>query len=92
MRRAVQLANRRGLHARASNRLVTMASRFASQLTLAVGDLEVDAKSMMGVMLFGATLYEQGNPPFTIGADGPDAADALDALAVLIGERFGEMD
>ncbi len=92
MRRQVRLANRRGLHARASARLTTLASRFSSGLTLRVDEVQVDAKSMMDVMLFGATLHEKGHPPFWIGADGPDAAEALEALALLIEERFGEAD
>lgn len=84
--RSVQIANRNGLHARPAAEIVKTAAKFKSEITIVRDDLEVNGKSIMGVMMlaaeFGATL--------TIRAHGPDAQQAVDAIAELIAQRFGE--
>ncbi|MEN9819008.1 MAG: phosphocarrier protein HPr [Gemmatimonadota bacterium] len=84
--RSVQIVNKHGLHARPAAEVVKLASRFASEITIVRDDLEVNGKSIMGVMMlaaeFGATI--------TLRADGADAEAALDALAALVAARFGE--
>jgi phosphocarrier protein HPr len=84
--RAVQIANKNGLHARPAAEMVKIASRFKSEITIVRDDLEVNGKSIMGVMMlaaeFGATL--------TIRAHGTDAQQAVDAIAELIARKFGE--
>ena len=84
--RAVQVTNRNGIHARPAAEIVKVAGRFRSQITMARDDLEVNGKSIMGVMMlaaeFGATLL--------LRAEGADADAALSALAELIEGKFGE--
>lgn len=84
--RSVQIVNAQGLHARPAAELVKLASRFASEITVARDDLEVNGKSIMGVMMLAA---ECGSI-IVMRADGPDADQALEALAALVASRFGE--
>ena len=84
--RSVQIANRNGLHARPAAEIVRTAARFKSEITIARDDLEVNGKSIMGVMMlaaeFGVTLV--------VKADGPDADEAVNSLAQVIASKFGE--
>lgn len=84
--RSVQIVNKHGLHARPAAEMVKAASRFKSDVTISRDDLEVNGKSIMGVMMLAA---ECGSS-FTIRADGPDAEAAVTALAALIAGGFGE--
>lgn len=84
--RTVKIVNKNGLHARPAAEIVKTASRFHSDITVVRDDLEVNGKSIMGVMMLAA---EYGST-LTIRADGPDADQALDALAALIAGKFGE--
>jgi phosphocarrier protein len=84
--RSVQIVNKHGLHARPAAEMVKASSRFKSDITISRDDLEVNGKSIMGVMMlaaeYGATI--------TLRATGPDADEAIDALAALVASRFGE--
>ncbi len=84
--RSVQIINRHGLHARPAAEIVKTAGRFTADVTIARDDVEVNGKSIMGVMMlaaeYGATVR--------LKAEGPDADGALDALAALIASKFGE--
>ena len=84
--RTVKIVNQNGLHARPAAEIVKTASRFQSDITLVRDDLEVNGKSIMGVMMLAA---EYGST-LIIRAEGPDADQALDAIAALIAARFGE--
>jgi phosphocarrier protein HPr len=84
--RSVQIVNKHGLHARPAAEMVKAASRFKSDITIARDDLEVNGKSIMGVMMLAA---EYG-ASITLRASGPDADEALDALSLLVASRFGE--
>ncbi|MGH7664955.1 MAG: HPr family phosphocarrier protein [Gemmatimonadaceae bacterium] len=84
--RSVQIANRNGLHARPAAEIVKTAARYKSDITLARDELEVNGKSIMGVMMLAA---EYGST-LMLRATGPDAEQAVSALADLIGGRFGE--
>ena len=84
--RTVQITNKNGLHARPAAEIVKMASKYSSDITVVRDDLEVNGKSIMGVMMLAA---EYGST-IKLRADGPDAEQALDALADLIGNKFGE--
>jgi phosphocarrier protein len=84
--REVVIVNKLGIHARPAAEIVKTASRFKSNITIIRDDLEVNAKSIMGVMMLAA---EQG-ARITLRADGPDADAAIDALAALIAAKFGE--
>lgn len=84
--REVDVINRLGLHARAAARLVGTATRFASTLTLGREGRSADAKSIMAVMMLAAT---RGHT-VTLTAEGPDEAEALEAVTQLFADRFGE--
>ncbi|MBU6366676.1 MAG: HPr family phosphocarrier protein [Gemmatimonadetes bacterium] len=84
--RSVQILNRNGLHARPAAEVVKVASRFASEITISRDDLEVNGKSIMGVMMLAAEF----GASITLRANGPDAEAALEALALLVASRFGE--
>ena len=84
--RSVQIVNKHGLHARPAAEMVKAASKFKCDITISRDDLEVNGKSIMGVMMlaaeYGATI--------TLKANGADADEALDALTALVASRFGE--
>lgn len=84
--RAVQVVNANGIHARPAAEIVKVAGRFKSHITIARDDLEVNAKSIMGVMMLAA----ECGATVRLKADGDDAEGALEALALLIANRFGE--
>ena len=83
---AAEIINRLGLHARAAAKLTHLASGFQSEIWLSRSGRRVNAKSIMGVMMLAAG---QGTT-VQIEAQGADAQAALDALARLIADRFGE--
>jgi phosphocarrier protein HPr len=84
--RTVTIVNRQGLHARPAAEIVKLTSKYQAEVTLMRDDLEVNGKSIMGVMMLAA---EQG-ASLQLRAEGPDAEQALDALATLIANKFGE--
>ena len=84
--REVTVVNQLGLHARPAVMLVKTASQFACDVKLHKDDMEVNAKSIMGVLILAA---EKGSR-VKISADGPDENEALEALAKLFTEGFGE--
>jgi phosphocarrier protein len=84
--RNVTIANKNGLHARPAAEIVKTAAKFKSDITLVREDLEVNGKSIMGVMMLAA---EYGST-LVLRADGPDAEDAVIALTKLIESKFGE--
>lgn len=84
--RTVTIRNRFGLHARPAAELVKLATRFRADVYVRKDELEVNGKSIMGIMMLAA---EHGSS-VTIRAEGEDAAAAVDALATLVESRFGE--
>ena len=84
----VEIINRLGLHARAAAKLVDCAARFSCKITLQKDDKEVDAKSIMAVMMLAAG---QGSRLLIL-LDGQDEEEARAALLTLINDRFGEPD
>jgi len=82
----VTIVNKLGLHARAAARFVTLASGFESRVKLALDGMEVNGKSIMGIMMLAAA---QGTR-ITVEVDGPDEKRAVAAIADLIADRFGE--
>ena len=84
--RAVQVVNANGIHARPAAEIVKVAGRFKANITIGRDDLEVNAKSIMGVMMLAA----ECGATVRIKADGADADGALDALSALIASSFGE--
>ena len=86
LERELTVSNRLGLHARATAKLVQLLSGFRANATLMAKGREVNAKSIMGVMLLAAG---QGTP-VTVRVDGEDETAALDAVAALFERRFDE--
>lgn len=84
--REVEIVNRLGLHARAAAKLVHLAGSFESDVTLSQDGEEVDGKSILGILLLAAG---QGSH-VVLRCDGEDEENAMDALAALIADRFGE--
>jgi phosphocarrier protein HPr len=84
--REATIVNQEGLHARPAARIVRLANSFAADIELAKDGLEVNGKSIMGVMMLAA---ECGSS-IVIRADGPDAEQAVQALAELVASGFGE--
>ena len=84
--REIQIVNKNGLHARPAAEIVKVASRFQSDITMVRDDLEVNGKSIMGVMMLAA---EYGST-LLIRASGPDADEAVKAIADLVARKFGE--
>jgi phosphocarrier protein len=82
----VQIVNKYGLHARPAAELVKLANRFSSDVWIRKDEVEVSGKSIMGVMMLAA---ECGST-VEIRARGDDSQAAVDALAQLIQNRFGE--
>ncbi|MDQ3696468.1 MAG: HPr family phosphocarrier protein [Gemmatimonadota bacterium] len=84
--REVTIVNRNGLHARPAAEIVKLASKFKSDITMVREELEVNGKSIMGVMMLaaecGATLM--------VRAYGPDSQEAVTAIADLVARKFGE--
>ena len=84
--RTVQIVNRNGLHARPAAEIVKTSAGFQSEITIVKEGMEVNGKSIMGVMMLAA---ECGST-LVLRAEGPDAQGAVDGLATLIANRFGE--
>ena len=81
-----KIVNKKGLHARASAKIVEAAARFQSQITISRDGQTVDARSIMGLMMLAASLGSE----VRIEAEGPDAEEAMRAILALVEAKFGE--
>jgi len=88
VQRIVEIVNEAGMHARPAAELVKLAGRFRCEIRLEKDGLEVNGKSIMGVLMLAA---EHGSR-LRISASGDDAVDAVTALSDLVGCGFGEME
>ncbi len=84
--REFDILNRLGLHARAAAKLVRLANGFASEIRVAKDGMEVNGKSIMGVLMLAAPRDSK----ILIRAIGPDAEEAVTAIGELIASKFGE--
>jgi phosphocarrier protein len=80
------IRNRLGLHARAAALLVKTANRFVSEVTLEKDGLEVNGKSIMGILMLAASKGTK----ITLKVNGKDSGQAIQVLGKLIEDRFGE--
>ena len=80
------IKNRLGLHARAAAQLVQTANKFNSEVALIKDDIEVNGKSIMGILLLAAP---QGTD-ISVTVDGTDEEQAMKIIAELIEDGFGE--
>jgi phosphocarrier protein HPr len=85
-RQEAQIRNRAGMHARAAVKFVQLAAHFKSEIRVLKDGASVNGKSIMGLLTLVAALGLQ----ITIEAEGPDAAEAVAALAALVDSGFGE--
>jgi phosphocarrier protein HPr len=86
LEREVTISNKLGLHARASAKLVQLLQGFNSNAYLVHRGREVNAKSIMGVMMLAAGVGSQ----ITLRTDGPDEAAAIQAMVELFNRKFDE--
>lgn len=82
------IVNKLGLHARATSKLVKLASTFNSHIEIENDGQRVNAKSIMGVMMLAASK----GTTVTLHAEGNDEQEAISALEQLIAQQFGETE
>jgi len=82
----LNICNTRGLHARASAKFVKLASSFDSEIQVSRDGVTVDARSIMGLLMLGAGI----GCSVDLSAEGPDAAEAIEALGELVARKFDE--
>ena len=86
LRAIAKITNKRGLHARASAKIVEASARFQSEITIIKDGTRVNGRSIMGLMMLAASLGSE----IGVEADGPDASAAMTAMMALIDAKFGE--
>lgn len=86
LERTVEIINKLGLHARASAKLVTLANKFTADVRLKKDGREVSAKSILNIIMLAAGIGSQ----VTLIAEGEDAEQAIEELAALVADKFGE--
>ncbi|PKO35357.1 MAG: HPr family phosphocarrier protein [Betaproteobacteria bacterium HGW-Betaproteobacteria-7] len=84
--RETEIINKLGLHARASAKLTQLAGKYKCEVWMTKGTRRINAKSIMGVMMLAAGRGSKVG----IETDGPDEAEAMDALLALVADYFGE--
>lgn len=80
------ITNQRGLHARAASKFVALAETFEADIRVTKGGQTVSGRSILGLMMLAAG----PGCSVTLEADGPDADAAIEAIANLIADKFGE--
>ncbi|MEW6707862.1 MAG: HPr family phosphocarrier protein [Pseudomonadota bacterium] len=86
IKRTITISNKLGLHARASAKLTKLAGSFGCEIHMSRSGRRVNAKSIMGVMMLAAGMGSE----VEIETEGADEQAAMDALATLINDKFGE--
>jgi len=84
--RVLEICNKKGLHARASAKFVQTVERFDAEVRVTRGQETVGGTSIMGLMMLAAG----PGTSITVTASGPEAAQVIEALALLVAERFTE--
>jgi phosphocarrier protein HPr len=80
------IPNKKGLHARASAKVVEASARFKSEIHVIKDGTAVNGRSIMGLMMLAASM----GATVEISAEGPDAREAMTAILALIEAKFGE--
>ncbi|HOO59009.1 MAG TPA: HPr family phosphocarrier protein [Candidatus Mcinerneyibacteriales bacterium] len=86
LKKEIEIINKLGLHARAAALLVQEATKFDSEIFIEYKNQDVNAKSILGVMMLAAS---QGNV-ITLRVSGDDEEEAMEAIEALINDKFGE--
>jgi phosphocarrier protein len=84
----IEIINKLGLHARAANKLASLAGRFSSKIELQRNNQNVDAKSIISIMLLAAAK----GTTLTVTCNGEDETEAMDAIRSLVNNRFDEAE
>jgi len=84
--RELDIVNRKGLHARATAKFVHCVEQFDAEVTVSRGGETVGGQSIMGILTLGAGIGSS----IVVSATGPQAQQAIDALAALVANKFGE--
>jgi len=84
--RKLAIVNRLGLHARAAAKLVTLCTRYASEVVIVANGRRANARHFIAILLLSASMGAQ----VCIEVDGPDEVEAIHAVTRLIGTGFGE--
>ncbi len=84
----MEIINKLGLHARASSKLVQLANRYKSKITIKFNNSEVNAKSLLGLL----TLAASKGSKIVVTAEGDDEEKAINAIEKLINNKFGEKE
>lgn len=84
--RAITIINQRGLHARAASKFVKLAGQFDADITVTKDGQAVSGRSIMGLMMLAAAI----GTTVDITCEGADATNAMQAIAELIDDKFGE--
>ena len=85
-RRELEIINKLGLHARASAKLTQLAAKYESDVQITRNGRKVNAKSIMGVMMLAAGKGSK----IVVEISGPDEEQAMEAIAKLVSDYFGE--
>ncbi|HEX4178410.1 MAG TPA: HPr family phosphocarrier protein [Rhizomicrobium sp.] len=83
---SAMILNKRGLHARASAKIVEASARFQSEIHIIKDGTAVNGRSIMGLMMLAASI----GSTVMVTAEGPDAQEALTAILALMEAKFGE--
>ena len=86
LRATVTIPNKKGLHARASAKIVEASARFQSEINVIKDGTAVNGRSIMGLMMLAASM----GAVVEITAEGPDAKEAMTAILALVEAKFGE--
>jgi phosphocarrier protein len=86
LRARVIIPNKKGLHARASAKIVEASSRFQSDIHVIKDGVSANGRSIMGLMMLAASMGKE----VEITVQGPDAAEAMKAILALVEAKFGE--
>lgn len=84
----IVICNKLGMHARAAAKFVNLASTFSASVEVERGSRKVNGKSIMGVMMLAASK----GVAITVHAEGEDENEAIDRLAELVNDKFGEAE
>ena len=88
IRQPITIINKLGLHARAAAKLVRLASQFSSSVKISRSNTEINAKSILGVMMLAAAKGTE----LELVVDGADEIEAVKALEALINNKFDEIE
>lgn len=86
--KTIIIKNRLGLHARAAVKFVNIANRYGSNVKVIKDNMEIDGKSILGILTLAATQGSQ----VTLRVSGRDEEPALKALVILINNKFNEKE